>query len=304
MSSPPPGDQPRRFRSVAAGPPAAIVHQVESANQPFRPVPQPSGTYPFHLSLDQVLPPAAVTAIHASGKLVFHCVGDTGGSNQSDFQHIVANHMDADCADPTAPDCPRFFYHLGDIVYFYGAADQYYAQFYEPYAHYAGPILGVPGNHDGDLAPGSTATSLQAFIENFCATAPVLTSEAGDTQRDAMTLPNVYWTLDAEFATIVGLYTNVPEGGRVDATQKAWLIDQLKSAPTDRALLLAMHHPILSLDKFHSGSLAMHDLVDAAVRIWCSPATCTTTSASPGPGTAERTRSSSPAPAATTTCTT
>src|SRR5471030_1845833 len=110
MPSPPRGDQPRRFRSESSAAPAAIVRQAESANQPFRPLPPPVGAYPFTLQLSQVLPPASLAAIRAAGKLVFHCVGDTGGINQSDFQHIVAEHMDADCADPTAPGCPRFFY--------------------------------------------------------------------------------------------------------------------------------------------------------------------------------------------------
>ena len=38
-----------------------------------------------------------------------------------------------------------------------------------------------------------------------------------------MIQPNVYWTLEATFATIIGLYTNVPEGGMLDQDQIDWL---------------------------------------------------------------------------------
>lgn len=46
---------------------------------------------------------------------------------------------------------PSFLYHLGDVVYFYGEASNYYPQFYEPYAFYPVPIFAIPGNHDGDI---------------------------------------------------------------------------------------------------------------------------------------------------------
>src|SRR5258708_3108768 len=60
---------------------------------------------------------------------------------------------------------------------------------------------------------------------------PRLTKEAGDVSRDAMTEPNVYWTLETPFATVVGLYTNVPEGGWLDDKQIAWLTGELSVAP-------------------------------------------------------------------------
>jgi len=215
------------------------------------------------MDLAEVLGPAAIAEVTASGKLVFHCVGDTGGVVSANAQQIVANHMQADLA---SPDPPRFFYHLGDVVYFYGEYANYYGQFYEPYSLYGAPVMAIPGNHDGGVPPHSQATSLEAFHENFCADAPQHTEEAGDNDRDAMTQPNVYWTLVTPLATFVGLYTNVPEGGRVDDDQRSWLVEELKAAPADRALLLALHHPVISLDDHHSGSTLMHELVDGAAQ--------------------------------------
>jgi acid phosphatase type 7 len=57
---------------------------------------------------------------------------------------------DLNRADGSAP---TFFYHLGDVVYYNGQITDYYSQFYEPYNHYNVPILGIPGNHDGDPQP-------------------------------------------------------------------------------------------------------------------------------------------------------
>ena len=46
-----------------------------------------------------------------------------------------------------------------------------------------------------------------------------------------MTLPNVYWTLDSPFVTIVGMYTNVPEHGSIDSEQQQWLTHELADRP-------------------------------------------------------------------------
>ena len=235
--------------------------------QPFRPLPPPTGTSPFHLSLDEVLPPEQTQAINASRRLVFHIVGDTGGVKSPQPQQIVAMHMERDFELHDRGSRPSFFYHLGDVVYYYGQATEYYPQFYEPYIHYPAPIFAIPGNHDGDLPPQSTqgVRSLDAFVRNFCAETPHVTPEAKDVPRDAMTQPNVYWTLEAPFVTIIGLYTNVPEGGELDNDQIAWFHSELHSAPQDKALLVAMHHPIYSADAHHGGSEYMGEVLDQAI---------------------------------------
>jgi acid phosphatase type 7 len=204
-------------------------------------------------------------AIQAAQRMVFHVVGDTGGVKTPEDQQDVAEHMESDFDNSDTTRRPSFFYHLGDVVYYYGEASQYYSQFYEPYELYPAPIMAIPGNHDGDVQDASVP-SLAAFVENFCAPTPRLTKEAGDVSRDAMTEPNVYWTLDTPYVTMIGLYTNVPEGGWMDNTQIAWLSSELSSAPTNKALVLSMHHPIYSADIYHTGSQYMAGVLENAVQ--------------------------------------
>jgi len=62
------------------------------------------------------------------------------------------------------------------------------------------------------------------------------------------------------------MYTNVPEHGSIDSNQQQWLTNEFATAPTDRALILALHHPIYSFDVFHSGSPKMADALENAIR--------------------------------------
>jgi hypothetical protein len=188
--------------------------------------------------------------------MTFHVMGDTGGVAQPAPQEIVAQKLVAD------PVTPAFLYLLGDCIYYNGELSQYPQQFYEPYVQYPSPIFAVPGNHDGDPLPGST--SLDGFMANFCTTSPQVSGQAQSTGRTTMTQPNVYWTLTAPFVTIIGLYSNVPQGGQLDATQVAWLQSELSAAAADTAVILTMHHPPISSDSFHGGSSYMFDLLDAA----------------------------------------
>jgi hypothetical protein len=208
--------KPRRF-GIA---PSTADQQVQKfhaflSNQKFEPLPPPTGAFPYRLSTAEIgIPPAA-------GERVFHVTGDTGGVKDPHYQMQVAEAMVADLASPGV--APAFFYHVGDVVYFNGEESEYGAQFYEPYAHYNAPIVAIPGNHDGD-AGGTEAPSLSGFVENFCATTPHLDPQAQETNRDTMTQPNVYWTLTDDLLSVVGLYTNVPEGGQVHQDQVEWLV--------------------------------------------------------------------------------
>ena len=254
---------PRRL-GVPAQPAEIQFHKSHGfrANQTFQPLPRPTGAYPYRLVLDQVLTPAQTAAVTHAGKLVFHVCGDTGGVKSPEPQQIVAMYMEQDATTLSPP--PSFLYHLGDVVYFNGQRSEYYPQFYEPYAQYPLPILAIPGNHDGDPLDPATEPSLAAFVESFCTAEPVLLPEAQEVQRDTMTQPNVYFTLLTPFATIVGLYSNVPEGGRLDADQIAWLGAELAAAPADTALIVAVHHPVYSADAHHGGSEYVGQVLDAA----------------------------------------
>jgi hypothetical protein len=205
-------------------------------------------------------------AIRKSRKLVFHTAGDTGGAMRRDIQHIVAHHLQEQFAAARPQDRPAFFYHLGDVVFFHGGAEYYYDQFYKPYARYPAPIFAIPGNHDGSVDPKRPVPSLEAFIRNFCAATPHHNPEAGDSARPAMTQPNPFWTLDSPLATFIGLYTNIPEGGMLDEFQNTWLVTELKNAPTDRALILAMHHPIYSLSSPPMSSKYLAGVLDGAMK--------------------------------------
>ena len=70
-----------------------------------------------------------------------------------------------------------------------------------------------------------------------------------------MTQPYVYWTLNTPFATIVGLYSNVD--GTLDARgtnkQLHWFRQEVQNAPSDKALIITVHHPPYSLDTAHGG---------------------------------------------------
>jgi hypothetical protein len=234
-------------------------------------LPPPTGAPPFHLDLGAVLSPDAIAKIVANKRMVFHSVGDTGGVNTTTYQQQVATYMELDFAEnDTKGANPAFFYHLGDVVYYDGEVTNYYWEFYEPYNHYPGPILAIPGNHDGDVDPNDQfhqpSDSLKGFVRNFCSQAAIHLPEASDSPRDAMTQPNVYWTLNTPLATIIGLYTNVPEGGRIGPDQLQWFKKELADADKGKALILALHHPIYSAYGAHPGSAHLKSVVEESTQ--------------------------------------
>src|SRR5262249_9085070 len=150
-------------------------------------------------------------------------------------QKLVADHMEGDFQTPDKTARPSFLYILGDIVYFFGAASEYNAQFYDPYRSYPAPIFAIPGNHDGDIdyTQPNPPESLAAYMENFCADKPVIGRAAADVNRDTMTQPGAYWTLDTPFVRFIGIYSNVPEGGAVVPPQTQWVASELRAAKRD-----------------------------------------------------------------------
>jgi hypothetical protein len=208
--------------------------------------------------------PERAAAIQQAGQIVFHSAGDTGASNAGKYGNEVrvADQVTADCNLKNPALRPAFFYHLGDTVYDFGESTYYFDQFYEPFRNYPGPIVAIPGNHDSFVVPGTAAneTPLSIFARNFCATSPTVTKEAGSMHRTAMTQPGVYFTFDAPFVRIIGLFSNALEDPGVISSQKnqtrkwpgvpdvqlAYLGAQLKRIKTENyagAVLLAVHHP-------------------------------------------------------------
>ena len=238
---------------------AAVSHR----NTGFQPLPRPLGLPPYHYPLTDHFP-AIGDKIQAAGKMVFHVLGDSGGVKDGEFQDNVAEEMVGQLSD--AADSPQFCYHVGDVVYFTGLHDDYYAQFYEPYGHYTAPILAIPGNHDGEVDDPDAQTSLDGWVDYFMQPTNDVDPISKDAPRVTLSLPNVYWTLVTPFATIVGLYTNVPEGGSIDSVQQQWVTHEFSTAPMDRAFIFALHHPIYSFDTFHSGSSKMADVLENAIR--------------------------------------
>lgn len=250
--------------------------------KPRRPIGSPVSPSPEHaeyvspsinpegeltLKLDTILPGISAE-IGFYEQIVFYMIGDSGGINGTSAQSAVADAMESQITQAAKGRQPRFLYHLGDVVYYNGQSINYDPQFYEPYQHLDEPIFAIPGNHDGDTHvryatdQAVTEPSLAGFFHNFCSKAD------GDVydfkHRPLMTQPYCYWTLQAPFVYIIGLYSNVD--GLLDdkdsTTQQDWFIEQLKNAPKDKWLLVAIHHPLYSLDAVHGGyrdTLTMFD---------------------------------------------
>lgn len=239
---------------------------VFKKNQPddsykFRPLPKPPGNSPYHLSLSDLVPDLN------DQQTVFHMVGDTGGIRNPSFQKLVAGEMAKQFLDKNAQ--PQFLYHLGDVVYHFGEAEQYERQFLEPYQRYPAPIFAIPGNHDSDINPNSKKPyqSLDAFTAVFCDTERRSISFGGKVDWKSMVQPNIYWTLKTPLADIIGVYTNVPKFGVVTDEQKKWFIEELKTADLDRpgkALIVCLHHSPYSADINHGSSEPMIKFLEAA----------------------------------------
>jgi len=238
------------------------LNAVASRNTSFQKLPRPLGSPPYHYDLAAKFPDIGA---NITNRIVFHVVGDSGGVKDGEFQDMVAQKM-IDQLSAGGGNKPQFCYHVGDVVYFTGMHDDYYAQFYEPYAHYDAPILAIPGNHDGEVDDPDAQTSLDGWVDYFMQAHPDVDPISKDAPRVQLDLPNVYWTLVTPLATIVGMYTNVPEHGSVDSNQQQWVTHEFATAPTDRAFILALHHPIYSFDVFHSGSSKMADVLENAIR--------------------------------------
>ena len=246
----------------------------------LQPVPQPRGASPEPvLTLQEIYGStgaAKIAAIEQAGQIVFHAVGDTGSVKGPSSQSLVADKMVSDFTEDDPADVPSFFFHLGDVVYNFGEAQYYYDQFYDPYRDYPAPIIAIPGNHDGEVYAGDPRPTLEAFLRNFCSATPQHTPQAAALVRTSMIAPGVYFTLEAPFVRILGLYSNVLEdpgvissegqkSSPVSDQQLSFLTAALKRAKTFAgAVVVALHHPPFTYGTTHSGSPRMLQDLDKA----------------------------------------
>jgi len=273
--------------------PYYLLHQTQ-----LQPIPAPATAEPI-MTLAEVSGPLAVAEILLAKTITFHAVGDTGAAKVTATQSAstaiaqegsVADAMAADVAGG-GPEAPAFFFHLGDIIYNFGEGQYYYDQFFEPFRHYDRPIFAIPGNHDGMVfgqnADVPQVPTLQAFLRNFCASAPGPSPDSGGLVRSVMTQPGVYFTLDAPFVSIIGLYSNVLDGPGVISSEKGAYpsingeqltflqaeLTRLKPEREagERAVLLAVHHPPASVDSLHGGTVGLANDIDTtcqAAGLW------------------------------------
>jgi len=244
---------------------------AEKAIGQLEPIPPVRGTEPMDLA--DVIGASATDEIQKAGKITFHTVGDTGGIHNPEFQFAVADALADDLKSGAA-----FWYHLGDVVYYFGQEQYYFEQFYDPYRDYNAPIFAIPGNHDGVVFPGEAANSLDAFVANFCAPQPARTADSQGAVRTTMDQPGVYFTLNAPFVKLIGLYTNTSEGAtegviagpNVGNEQLVFLEGQLAAAKAERekgqwrALIIATHHPPFTGSPEHVPSPTMLKQIDRA----------------------------------------
>lgn len=228
----------------------------------FQPLPAPFGKYPYRMKPE--------VEMHSADKMVFQVAGDTGGLKSPAFQKLIAEQMGRQYLFPEYPaDRPSFLYHVGDIVYHYGESDQYEQQFFIPYKDYPNPIYAIPGNHDTDVNNSNPVpyTALAPFCSVFCGASPRPVPFGSDRSRKSGSQPNVYWTLQSPLANIIGLATNVPKYGLIEDDQRAWFVEELKHAATERAekaIIVALHHAPYSADFNHSSSLQMINFLESA----------------------------------------
>jgi len=251
-------------QEISADSAAKAIEQLE-------PIPPVRSTTPMDLAT--VIGASAAQAIQNSGKIVFHTVGDTGGIHNPEFQFAVGDAMAADVASGAS-----FWFHLGDVVYYFGQEQYYFEQFYDPYRDYNAPIFAIPGNHDGAVFTGQGGNSLDAFVANFCTAQPTRSQDSQGAVRTTMDQPGVYFTLNAPFVKFIGLYSNTSEGGTegvisgptVGDAQLIFLEQQLAAAKAERAagqwraLIIATHHPPFTGSPSHVPSPTMLQQIDKA----------------------------------------
>jgi len=202
--------------------------------------------------------------ILSSGKMSFAMVGCSGDPTSGTNTQAVAMAISSD------KDL-SFFYHLGDIIYTISGSDTdgstpdkpyshalWDNQFFRPYAMFRKKIFAIAGNHDGKYTEKIEA--LRDFFRFFCS--DTVEPPTGDKHRRKVNQPYIYWSLNTPYAYIIGLYSNIANGGILDkpsqyttanftdGPQYKWLVTELQNAAAmkqpngkPKAVLLTVHYP-------------------------------------------------------------
>jgi hypothetical protein len=303
---------PTQFRTAHASDSSAYadldkLKKIQQFNPlPFRSVP---GVAEPILKLDAAYGSRGSSieaAIVKAGQIVFHAAGDTGATSANQAfkdEYDVVDKMIADFDEKDPAAVPRFFYHLGDVVYSFGEHIYYYDQFYDAFRNYPAPVFAIPGNHDGLMppvaplpgsagnpTPGDPSLSLSSFYANFCTPQFQHSSDAVSISRTTMIQPGVYFTLEAPLVRILGIYSNMlenpgvisstknPKTGKanfpdisdVQLTYLEAALTRVKKEKFTGAVILAVHHPPYTFGK-HVTSMVMLKEIDAVcskVGVW------------------------------------
>lgn len=277
FNQPTPSKDPKSFKNPVTDKKQIALNVIEAVPSPVGNVVEPTLTLAEAYGSKGA---AKVAAIEKAGQIVFHSVGDTGNVKGPGSQSQVADKMVTDFTEANSADVPSFLFHLGDVVYYFGESNYYYDQFFEPYRLYPAPIVAIPGNHDGVVYTGDPEPTLSAFLRNFCASSFAQSPDSGGLLRTTMIQPGVYFTFDAPFVRILGVYSNVMEdpgiisdqGGMykaLDSRQVDFLTAALKRVKSDKfpgAVIIAAHHPAFTGGSVHGGSPAMLTDIDSACK--------------------------------------
>ncbi len=281
FSQPQPTPDPTIFRvnHPSDGPAYKVIDKLNKEGKlhamPF-PAPRGAADEP-RLTLEAVFGgnAGAIATITGNGQIVFHALGDCGSTRGPATQNLVTDKMIADFDETHPKEVPQFALLLGDIIYNFGETEYYYDQFYEPYRNYHAPVLAAAGNHDGMISPLAHATSLAAYLRNFCsdpAQGYVVTPEAGGLSRTAQIQPGVFFTLEAPFVRVLVVYSNTLEDPGVIAdvntgdSQLQFLeaaLNRVKTEGFAGAVLVAHHHPQYAIGGQHSSSTQLRQQMDA-----------------------------------------
>ena len=259
MSTTPTFAKPRRpFGDPVAAP---------SPHAAFLPPPN-TNLQNLNLPLRAVLP-GVDAAAKRDGRIVFHAVGDTGGILGTVAQDAVAAQMEQQIQKAPTKARPRFFFHLGDVVYYNGQSQNYSTSSTSPTSTMTRRFSPCP----------ATTTATRTRARAICPTPSRRCTDSWRTLLPARPEPGpvpqdndpAVRLLDAGGAVRDHRGTDSNVDGLLDGhgayEQQRWLEQQLAAAAHDKFLLIAVHHPPYSLDDNHGGSPAIGDAIDQAAAV-------------------------------------